>query len=245
MQVRVRVHRTLRPSRRAGRIEPERHVVGAGVRGHRHRRLRASPARKVEHVLRICGGGRNRARNDHVLHIVTSARKRLLQRRQQRARHQQRLRAAMRQHERVIVSGEQRVDRDRHDARKQRAQERHGEIDRVLKAKQDPFFAPHAERDVRRRRRAHAPIEFAVGQRFEVVDVRRLVAARPALRSRVAWAKLKRSGGGALRGHCVLPDPAKFPVAACKSLHCDDWAGTLMHAISSWQAVKYIFDFAR
>ena len=136
-----------------------------------------------------------RPRHDDVLHLVRGARDRLLQRRQQRRRHEQRLRAAVLEHVRIVVDGQQRVDRHGHHARVQRAQERHREVDGVVQADEHALLAPDPEPRQRGGHPLDTPREFAVGERRRVVDVRDLLGAAGVAREQMCAAKLKREGG--------------------------------------------------
>jgi hypothetical protein len=101
-------------------------------------------------------------------------------RRQQRARHQHRLRARVFQHVGVVVGGQQRVHRHRHDAGVHRAQEGHRPVQAVVHQQQHAFLALEAQRTQPGRQAAHAVFELAVAQAAAVVDEGGL--ARGALR---------------------------------------------------------------
>ena len=99
---------------------------------------------------------------------------RALQRRQQRAGHEHRLRARVLEHVGVVVRREQRVDRHRDDARVERAEKGLRPVVGVLHEQQHALLAADAQRAQPRRDAARAVGERAVGQRAEVVDERGL-----------------------------------------------------------------------
>ncbi|MCY1293745.1 hypothetical protein D3C81_1455670 [compost metagenome] len=77
----------------------------------------------------------------------------------------------MPEHVRIVVRGQQRIDRDRHHSRQQAAEEHRGEIDGIERAQQQPLFLPEPRIAQRAGKAAGAGIEFGVGQRSGVVDI--------------------------------------------------------------------------
>ncbi len=265
----MRVHRALRAPGGARRIEPERHAVGSGVRGPPHGARRLRPRGKIDRTLRQRA---TRTRDDDPLHIVPALRHGLLQRGQQCAGHEQRLRAAVRQHVGVVVGGEQRVDGNGHDARVQRSEEGHRKIHGVVQAEQHTLVAAKPDLDVGLRRRSHARIQLAVALRPGIVDVRgfrgtRGVAVEKALREIEAFRRRR-----SLRDQ-LLPPITVRTLGACPLLNdggrsgpssfclgitiesrrrprpqansdCAEFpfGGTLMHTICQWQAINCIPD---
>ena len=173
-------------ARTRSRRQPYRPGAASGTAESLQAAKSSAPARKR--------GGRTR--DDDVAHLVRPACHRVLQHRQQRAGHDQRLRAAVRQHERIVVGRQQRVDGDRHDARMERAQERRRKVDRVVQAEQDALFAAQSTASAARPRPARRapPARRTSGSRRR----RCTRASRPARRCVPAHrrAKLNRAGGG-------------------------------------------------
>ena len=87
------------------------------------------------------------------------------------------LRARMLEHVGVVVGGEQGVDRDRHDAREHRAEERDRPVGAVEHEQQHALLALDAGVPQRRGEAARALVELAVGERARVVDEGGLVRA--------------------------------------------------------------------
>ncbi len=86
-------------------------------------------------------------------------------------------RAAVREHERVVARLKERVDRNRDDARFDRAEEHRRKIDRVLHHEHHALLALHAERAQRVSRAIHALGELDVVNASRVVDVRDVIPA--------------------------------------------------------------------
>ena len=180
VRVGVRVHGALGAAGGARGIEPERRVVGAGgsAGGRRcglHEGLQ-SKAAKLD-LGRPCSGASGRD-TITLLHFVVARVIAARQRRQQRARHQHRLRARVLQHVGVVVGGEQRVHRHRHEAGVDRAEKAHRPVVAVVHQQQHALLAPQAQRAQAGGQAAHAVVEFAVAQRAEVVDEGGLVVPR-------------------------------------------------------------------
>ena len=170
----MQVHGALRRAGRSRRIQPEAGVVAGGLGRRERRRRRCHQAGK-----RTVGGRRRfvgRAGHDHVRKVRVLAQQGR-KRRQQRRRDDQRAGAAVAQHVVVVVRREQRVRRDRHDARLDRTKERGWKVDRVEVAEQHALLGREAERRERVRAAVDALAELAVGVRAGVVDVRDLAGA--------------------------------------------------------------------
>jgi hypothetical protein len=86
-------------------------------------------------------------------------------------------RAAVGQHEAIVVLGEQRVDRHGDDAGLEAAEERGRPVDRIGERDQHALLAPQAEPAQRRGEARDAIGELAIGQRAMAVDIGRLVGA--------------------------------------------------------------------
>ena len=138
-----------------------------------------------------------------------------------------RLRAAVREHVGVVVGGQQRVDRDRHDAGVERAEERHRPVDGVVQAKQHALLAAQAQRRAAPRRAgATRASQLAVGQRRRDRRRRRALAARPALRRRTCPAKLN-DPVAARQARSLFPPRLRSTLRS----------GTLMHVDRACQAL--------
>ena len=87
----------------------------------------------------------------------------LFESRKKRLRHDQAFRAAVCQHETIVVLGEQRVDRHRDDAGLQAAEKRSRPIDGVEQRQQHALFALDAEPTQRGAETCHAIGKLAVG----------------------------------------------------------------------------------
>ena len=113
----VRMHRPFGPSGRAGRIEPEGGIVGAGSGGLGEGRGPAEEIleRDLAGVERLRG-----ARHDNRVDLVLRLGERGFQRRLDRAAGERRLGARMLEHVGEVIRREQRIDRDRNDARQHR-----------------------------------------------------------------------------------------------------------------------------
>ncbi len=143
-------------------------VVSAGVNDARRRRHQAGE--------RTVGGRRRvvrRTGHDHVRKLRVLAQQGR-ECRQQRRRDDQRTGAAVAQHVVVVVRREQRVRRDRHDARLDRTKERGWKVDGVEVAEQHALLGRKAQRRECIRAAVDALTELAVGVRAGVVDVRDL-----------------------------------------------------------------------
>ena len=78
--------------------------------------------------------------------------------------------AAVAQNVGVLVGGEQRIERQRHDAGAHGAPERHRKIHRVVEQEAKPFLLTQAEIRQRRSERTTTRLQFAVGQRVLGID---------------------------------------------------------------------------
>ena len=166
VQVGLGVHRALGFAGGAGRIQPECRLVGVGVGGIRQA-LRGQHGVEGGAAVRQRGAG---ARHHHRPDFVPALSQRGLQRGQQRGRHQRRLRAAVAQHEGVVVGGEQGVHSHRHHARVQRAQKRHRPVGAVVHQQQHAVLAPQADRPQTGCAAADLVFQLAVGQCALVID---------------------------------------------------------------------------
>ena len=97
---------------------------------------------------------------------------------------ERRLRAGVVQHEGVVVAGEPRVDRHRHDARLDGAEEAGVEIRRVVEAEQDALLAPHPQRAERMREPARRRVDVGIAVRAPRLSITAVFAPRPAARLR-------------------------------------------------------------
>ena len=100
-----------------------------------------------------------------------------LELRQQLLRHEQRLGPAVGQHVLVIFRRQQRVDRDRHDAGLDGAEERHRPIDGIMHRDEDAVFHAHVHRQQRAAEAIDPFREFAERILPAVVDVGGLAGA--------------------------------------------------------------------
>ena len=137
------MQRALRAAGRARGIQPEARVIGAGAGRRRQWRVVQQQLRQrlLTRQQRLC-----RARHQHLLDLVRGQRQRLAQQGQQRSRHQHRLRPAVAQHVGVILGGQKRIDRHRHDAGVERAQKAHWPVAAVVHQQQHPLFPAQAQR---------------------------------------------------------------------------------------------------
>ena len=242
-------------SARAPRLPySSRRPVGVGVRVHRAlRACRSSPTNRARRPGRrrrsAAGRGSGSARATQRVEstapraAVRRARRRSAsapraalcaiagsQRRQQRRRHERRLRAAVLEHVGVVVRGEQRVDRDRHDAGVEAPRKATGQslLSSISSSTRSSRRSPRPRK--RRREPAHAVGELAVGQLPRVVDVGDLRCARgvrlqqvigeiePRRRRQALPPRACRAGTG--RGNCssgvggIVSLPQRFSAAA-------------------------------
>jgi hypothetical protein len=112
-----------------------------------------------------------------VADLVAAAGERLRERRCERRRNDRRLRAAVREHVRVVVHRQQRVDGDRNDAGVDRAEERDRPGVAVEHEEQHALLAADAEADERRGEAPGALVELAVREAAAVVGVGELGGA--------------------------------------------------------------------
>ena len=219
---------------RARRIEPERDVVGARVGAALGERLgvRAASSNGDRAVGVGAPAARRRPQRGT---IVARARDAPARASAAARRHDHRLRAAVREHVGVVVGRQQRVDRHRHDAGVERAEEGDRPVDRVVHQQQHALLAPQPEARSAAAQRAHALVELAVGERAAVVDVRDLVAARRVAREQVRGEIEPRAGRrlGRLAVIGVLPPWRRLPSLACRP------ARARCNCIAAMQSVKH------
>ena len=101
----------------------------------------------------------------------------LFEPRKERLRHDQAFRPAVGQHETVVILGEQRIDRHRHDAGLQTAEKRRRPVDGIEQRQQYALLAPDAEAAQCGAETRDAIGELAIGMRTARVDIGRLVGA--------------------------------------------------------------------
>ncbi len=168
------MHRALGPTGRARRVEPEAGVVGAGGGRACHRGV---AAHKV--LERQLGRMRWRHRSgyDDLLHLVVGLDHGRRQSRQQGARHQHRLRPSVFEHVGVVVSGEQGIDGNRHDAGVHGTEKCHRPVVAVEHQQQHAFLAANAQTAQARGHLAQARRQRAIGEACLVVDEGDLVGA--------------------------------------------------------------------
>ena len=150
------VHRGLWPAGRAGGVKPETHIVAHGRRGHRIARRAGQQSFELFVPVRV------RARHDDV-RAVRGCRDRLGEFGIKLIGDDQEPGAAVVEHEAVIVGGEQRVDRHRHHAGLDRAEECRRPIDGIEEAQQHALLAAEPERTQHVAEALHALGEVAVG----------------------------------------------------------------------------------
>ena len=109
----------------------------------------------------------------------------LAQQGQQRGRHQHRLRPAVAQHVGVVLSGQQGVDRHRHDAGVKRTQKTHRPVAAVVHQQQHPLFPAQAQRQQGGGQLALLQGQRAIAQGPLVVDEGGLVGPRGIARDQV------------------------------------------------------------
>jgi hypothetical protein len=173
VRIRMRMHGALRRAGGARRIEPERDVVGV-----RRRRLRLVCARHVGTEIAPAGNRLRPADDPHGPDVAARALHRPLEHRQQRVRHDRRAGAAVRQHVRVVSRGQQRVHGDRDDAGVERAEERHGPLDAVVREQQHALLAAQPVLLQDRREPAQRTLELAIRKACTVVDIGDAIRAR-------------------------------------------------------------------
>ena len=171
----MHMHRAFRLAGGARGVEPERHVVAQRRRGVVLRLVGADdileqPIAFCVKILRIIAG------DDDVLE-VRALFDQFLEFREQRFRHHQAFGPAVRQHEAVVVLGQQRVDRHGDDAGLQAAKKCDRPVHGVEQRQQHAFFAPYAQTAQCRAEARDAVGELAVGQRAARVDIGGLVGA--------------------------------------------------------------------
>ena len=153
-----------------------------------------------------------RARHDDGVDFVIRFGERGFQRWLDRAADQRGLGARMLEHVGEIVGGEQRVDRDRNDARQHRAQEGDRPVGAILHEDERALLALDAPLLERGGEPSGAIVEFAVSHGAGVVDERRLIRApRIGLKQmRREVERLRRRFNRAC-GHRRLPAPSEAP----------------------------------
>ena len=177
IQIALGVHRALGLTGRAGRVKPESRFVGQGGRGQGGQsRLKGGP---VGHVHCAWGQGSGRARHHQVLHLMSAQSQGGLQSRQQCARDQGRLGAAVGQHKGIVVGGEQGVDGHRHHAGVERAQKGHDPIAAVVHQQKHTLFTLQTQTAQASGKALHLQGQVAVAERAHIVNDRRFAGARP------------------------------------------------------------------
>ena len=143
-QIGMGMHRALRPAGRARRVEPEAHVVARRCRGSAFRNLGIGLGfghQLVEREMRM----RVLAGDDDMFEVVALP-DRIGEFVVERFGDDQHPRPRIVEHEAVVGLGHQRVDRDRHDAGLDGAEERGRPIDGVEEADENALLAAAAER---------------------------------------------------------------------------------------------------
>ena len=134
----MQVPYALRHAGRARRIEPERRLVGMRCRRRKGIALAREFVGEFLVAVRVVTGDDDvleiRHPPDHVFHD-----------RQQRFGNEQDARAAIRQHVGILIRGQKRIERHRHDAGADRAEEHAWKICRVEHDHRDALFAADAE----------------------------------------------------------------------------------------------------
>ena len=164
------MHRALRHAGGARRIKPISDLVGAGAR--RRRAFVLGGEQRVEPRHR----GRAAADDDDLFQ-VRQVRRRFLNRRQQRGRHEHRLGARVLKQIAILVDGEPRIDQDRNDAGADRAPEQDWEVDGVEQNEGDAVFRFDAHAREHRADTRRGVAQFAISQIARRVDKGGLVAA--------------------------------------------------------------------
>ena len=163
-EVGVGVHRALRPAGRAGGVEPEADVVA-----HRRRGDGFGPGAGKQ-ILEAGMAVRLLAGHDDMLEIFAGA-DRLGKFGIELFGHDQEPRAAVVEHEAVIVLGQQRVDRHRHHAGLDRAEKGGRPVDRIDETEERALLAAHAERAQHVAEALDPFSETAVGPAPALIDI--------------------------------------------------------------------------
>ena len=157
----MRVHGALGRAGGAGRIQPEARLVGDGLDA-----LEVVAAALEQRVERPVA---SLVRHHHVAQAGQS-RRQAVERRQQRAGHEQHAGARVAEHVLVVLGLEQRVDGHRHDAGLDRTQEGHRPVGAVEHAHDDPVLGPQPQAGQRRGKPVHASRKFGIRAHAAVVD---------------------------------------------------------------------------
>ena len=121
--------------------------------------------------------GHGGTRHDDLLDLVIGFGEGRGERGQQRTRYQHELCARVLEHVRIVVGGEQRVDRHRHHARVHRTQETDGPVVAVVHQQQHPLFATQPQGTQPGGHSPDTALEFAVAERSLIVNERGLVGS--------------------------------------------------------------------
>jgi hypothetical protein len=215
---RVHVAHALGHAGRAGRVEPKRRLVAAGIDGFVIGRLVLQLGAQRQSERRCLAAG-----DEDVLEERQLPKDRL-HHRQQRGRDEQRLGAAVTQDVGVLLGCQEGVERDRNHAGLDRTPERDGKIDRVVQQQRHARFAGDAIGVEQIGHAVAAGLQLAVSQRLVGIDEGWL--RRPALRH-VAIDHVDRRIVNAWIGHrsSLRPSRAAYSIA----IPC--FGGHLQHAL--------------
>jgi hypothetical protein len=155
---------------RARRIEPECRLVGVGRRSRKRVAFARDLVGKLPVAMRILAG-------DHDMFEIGHAADDVLYDRQQRLGDEQDAGAAIGQHIGILVGGQKRIQRYRHHAGTDRAQEHDREIDRVEHHHRHPLLAADAEPAQQIAEPPRLLLQFAIGEFCDGIVEHDLVAA--------------------------------------------------------------------
>ena len=155
---------------RARRIQPERRLVGMGRGGRERIAFACEFVGQFLVTMRVLAG------DDDVFEIGHPP-DHVLDHRQQRFGNEQHARAAIRQHIGVLIRGQKRIERHRHDAGADRAEKHRRKIDGVEHDHGDPLFAADAEPAQHVGDAAALLLQIAIGQLGHGVGEGEFVAA--------------------------------------------------------------------
>ena len=164
------MHRAFGLAGRARSVEPEAHVIADRRRGVGfHWRIRQQILKQRISVPVVSG-------DDH-LHEIRARFDQLGESWKQRLRHHQRLRAAVGEHEAVIILGHQRIDRNRHNPALDRSEERGGPVDRIEEREQDALLAMNSRGTQHMAEAVDALGQLPIAPHPARIDIDRLVRA--------------------------------------------------------------------
>ena len=158
-----------RHSGRSRRIEPERRLLRMRLGRRELIRFLDDLIRELQLPVSIFAGNHDMLERRH-------APRNLAQCRPQFFRNEQHARAAIGEDVSVLLGGEQRVERHRHHAGTDRAEEHDGEIHRIEHDHRDAFFTPHTETAQQIGEAPALRLQLAVGQVIDGVGKGELVA---------------------------------------------------------------------